>query len=76
VTQKRDIVLCIYPLIHISYQHNPIPNPTNVESSIIKEVHYFSFDDISHDTLYVQHAFMLQWNPIHSVGCNVNNHIV
>jgi hypothetical protein len=39
--------------MHISYQRNPTPNPTNVESTIIKEVHYFIFYDISHDTLYV-----------------------
>jgi hypothetical protein len=45
-------------LVHISYLRNPTPDPIDAESKIIKEVHYFIFDDTSHDTLYVQHAFM------------------
>ncbi len=58
----------------------PIDTPTTnlivVESNIIKEVHYFIYYDTSHDTLYVQHAFMLQWNHLQSVACNMNNHII
>jgi hypothetical protein len=46
-------------LVHINYWHNLLANPIDPNSSIIKEVHYYVFDDPNHDSLYVQHAFML-----------------
>jgi hypothetical protein len=45
--------------VHISYRHNFSINPIDANSSIIKEVHYYVFDDPNHDFLYVQHVFML-----------------
>jgi hypothetical protein len=44
--------------VHTSYRHNPIANLAN-PNFIIKEVHYYVYDDPSHDSLFVQHAFML-----------------
>ncbi len=46
-------------LIHISYQHNPLVDVINLDSTIIKEIHYYVFDDPNHDSLFVQHVFML-----------------
>jgi hypothetical protein len=46
-------------LMHISYQHNPLADPINLDFTILKEIHYNVFDDLSHDSLFVQHVFML-----------------
>jgi hypothetical protein len=43
------------------YHHNPTLDPTHLESNILKEVHYYILDEKKHDTLYVQHAFKLNW---------------
>jgi len=43
--------------VQISYERNPLVDLTNLDS-IIKEVHYYVSDDPSHDSLFVQHAFM------------------
>jgi hypothetical protein len=47
----------------------------NLDSSLIKEVHYFVLYDTSHDTLFVQHVFMLHWSHLQSQGCIPSNHI-
>jgi hypothetical protein len=46
-------------VVHISYQQNPLANPIDPSSSIIKKVHYYVSNDWNRDSLYVQHAFML-----------------
>ena len=46
-------------LVLISYRVNPSFDATIHDSRLIKDVHYFVSNDTSHDTLYVQHAFML-----------------
>jgi hypothetical protein len=44
-------------LVLISYQPNFVPHDrTNLDSGLIKEVHYFVSDDTSHDTFFVHHA--------------------
>jgi hypothetical protein len=46
---------------HINYCWNvwyDVQNP-DLRPGIIKEVHYYIFDDNTHDTLYVQDSFML-----------------
>jgi hypothetical protein len=64
-------------LVLISYQPSFIPHDlTNLDSGLIKEVHYIILDDISHDTLFVQHAFMFHWSHLQNQGCTPSNHIV
>jgi hypothetical protein len=63
--------------VHISYRHDLVPGGiVGQESSILKEVHYSILEDTSHDTLYVQHAFMLHWRHLQNEGCIPKNHIV
>ncbi len=45
-------------------------------SRLIKEVHYFISDDKEHDTLYVQHCFMLLWEHMKQLGYFPFQHIV
>jgi hypothetical protein len=64
-------------LVLIRYQPSLVLHDLiNLDSSLIKEVHYFVLDDTSHDTLFVQHDFMLHWSHLQSQGCIPNNHIV
>jgi hypothetical protein len=64
-------------LVFINYQPNLIPHDlTNPDSGLIKEVHYFVSNDTSHDTLFVQHAFMFHWSHLQSQRCTPSNHIV
>jgi hypothetical protein len=64
-------------LVLISYQPSFVPHDlTNLDSGLIKEVHYFVSDDTSHDTFFVHHAFMLHWNHLQGQGCIPSNHIV
>jgi hypothetical protein len=46
-------------LVHITYQSNPYYDPAKPNSKVLKEVHYYVFNDINHDTLFVQHEFAL-----------------
>lgn len=39
-------------LVQTSYRHNPLANPANPDF-IIKEVHYYVYDDPNHDSLFV-----------------------
>jgi hypothetical protein len=64
-------------IVFISYQPSFVPHdPINLDSGLIKEVHYFVLNDTSHDTFFVPHVFMLQWNHLQSQGCTPSNHIV
>ena len=48
-------------LVHITYRLNPEWCMENEEPFLLKEIHYYVSDDKIHDSLYVQHAFMLNW---------------
>jgi hypothetical protein len=60
----------------ISYRVNPLFDPSIHESRLLKDVHYFVSNDTSHDTLYVQHSFMLLWEFLKGQGCFPSHHIV
>jgi hypothetical protein len=49
-------------LVHNTYRQNPLFNPTTIESKRLKQMHYYVFDDLSKDTLFLQHAFMFHWH--------------
>jgi hypothetical protein len=42
----------------------------------VKEIHYYLFDDRTHDSLFVQHCFLLNWDHVNSQGFKPKNHIV
>jgi hypothetical protein len=63
-------------LVMITYRVNPAFDSSIHESRLLKDVHYFVSDDTSHDTMYVQHAFMLQWGFLRAQGCFPTHHIV
>jgi hypothetical protein len=63
-------------LVMITYPVNPEFDSSIHESQLLKDVHYFVFDDTSHDTLYVQHAFLLHWDFLKAQGCFPTHHIV
>jgi hypothetical protein len=46
-------------LVHITYHRNPGHDGTDLDSPLLKEIHYYVSNDTSHDSLFVQHAFML-----------------
>jgi hypothetical protein len=46
------------------------------ESRLLKDVHYYVYNDTSHDTLYVQYAFLLHWDFLKAQGCFPTHHIV
>jgi hypothetical protein len=46
-------------MVHICYKRNNSYNFAEDELEVIKEVHYYVLDDPMHDTILVQHAFML-----------------
>ncbi len=62
--------------MHINYLHNPLTNLVNQDSTIIKEVHYYVYDDPNHGSLFVQHAFMLCWQYLQGVNYTLRKHIV
>ncbi len=63
-------------LVHINYCLNPKYNPTKPSSKVLKEVHYYVFDDNNHDNLFVQHAFGLHWDFLQVRGCFPSLHMV
>lgn len=63
-------------LVHITFRLNPIWTLCGVEPYLLKEVHYYISDDKQHDSLFVQHAFMLHWGYLKSEGFEPANHIV
>ncbi len=56
-------------LIHITYQLDPSYIGSGPKD-LLKDVHYYVFNDISHDQLFVQHCFMLHWNFLEVKGCH------
>jgi hypothetical protein len=40
---------------------DPMNGPRIDERKIIKEKHFYILDDKEHDTLFVQHCFMMHW---------------
>lgn len=63
-------------LVHITFRLNPLWTCENDERLIIKDVHYCVSDEPNHDTLLVQHAFMLNWDYLKSKGVSPSNHVV
>jgi hypothetical protein len=55
-------------LVHIAYQLNPGWTLENQELLLNKEVHYYILDDRTHDSLFVQHCFLLNWNHVLGKG--------
>ncbi len=46
-------------LLHMTYRHNPHPNPYDEESLNLNEYRFYIFDDQEHDSQFVQHCFKL-----------------
>jgi len=44
-------------LVHVTYQSNPYYDHVKPNSKVLKEVHYYVSNDISHDTQFVQHEY-------------------
>jgi hypothetical protein len=63
-------------LVHITYKQNPNYNPMFPKTKVLKEVHYYLFDDITHHTLHVQHACMMHFKHLQNIRYNLNAHIV
>jgi hypothetical protein len=63
-------------LVHITYHRNPKYDPANPNSQVLKKVHYYVFDDNSHDTFFVQHPFRLHWKFLKTRGCFPSLHVV
>lgn len=63
-------------LVHITYKQNPNYNPMFPKTRVLKEVHYYLYDDTTHDTLLVQHAFMIHFQHLQNIQYNLNIHIV
>jgi hypothetical protein len=62
--------------VHITYHHNPAPDPAHPKSKILKEVHYYILDEKEHDTLYVQHAFKLNWEFLRERSYFLELHVI
>jgi hypothetical protein len=43
---------------------------------VIKELHYYISYDTFHDTIFVQHCFIMHWRFILDQGCTPIEHIV
>jgi hypothetical protein len=63
-------------LVHITYHHNLTFDPTYLKSRILKEVRYYILDKKEHDTLFVQHAFKLNWEFLNKKSCFPKCHVV
>jgi hypothetical protein len=55
-------------LVHITYRLNLAWTLENEEPLLNKEVHYYISDDRTHDSLYVQHCFLLNWKHVQGEG--------
>jgi hypothetical protein len=47
--------------MYITYHYNKDFDPVEPRSRILKDIHYYIYDEKEHDTFFVQHAFKLQW---------------
>lgn len=63
-------------LVHITYRLNPYLDETNLESKILKDIHYYICDEKDHDTIYVQHASRLQWQFMQERRFFTEHHVV
>jgi hypothetical protein len=63
-------------LVHICYMKLAQGQTSEDGSRVVKEVHYYVSDDIMHDTLFVQHAFMLHWHHLKHEGSFPKVHYV
>jgi hypothetical protein len=63
-------------LVHIIYRQNPNWQLENKEPLLLKEIHYYISDDRTHDSLFVQHCFMLNWEFLRKRGILPEHHIV
>ena len=63
-------------LVHITYRPNPAWRAENEEPLLLTEIHYYISADKTHDSLYVQKCFMLNWEHVRSQGFSPSNHIV
>jgi len=64
-------------LVHITYHRNPEYDILDSCSlPFLKEVHYYVSNDKHHDSLFVQHAFMLHWEFLQTIGCFPSQHMV
>lgn len=63
-------------LVHITYRLNPDWSNENDEPLLLKEVHYYVSDDKVHDSLYVQHCFLMHWDFMKAQGFVPRNHTV
>ncbi len=63
-------------LVHICYRKLTQRNTLENGFGVVKEVHYYVLDDTMHDTLFVQHAFMLHQHHLKWEGCYPKVHYV
>jgi hypothetical protein len=63
-------------LVHITYRQNPNWQLENEEPLLLKEIHYYISDDRTHDSLFVQHCFMLNWEFLREHGILPEHHII
>jgi len=63
-------------LVHMTFRSNPDWTFSNGEPYLLKETHYYVLDSKQHDSLYVQHSFMLHWDYLISEGFQPSSHIV
>ncbi len=63
-------------LVHITYRQNFDFDPATPKSRLLKEMHYYVSNDSNHDTLFVQHAFLLHWNFLQSRGFRPSRHVM
>ena len=57
-------------LVHILYRRG------DIDDSIVKEMHFYIFDDKLHDTLFVQHCFLMHNRWLKDQGLNFEHHWV
>jgi hypothetical protein len=63
-------------LVHITYRENPDWSLESEEPLLLKEIYYYISDDRIHDSLFVQHCFMLNWKFLIEHGISHQSHIV
>ena len=61
-------------LVHITHQVQ-VCLQTNQEM-VVKESHFYIFDDHSHDMLFVQYYLIQHWKWLDAQGINSSKHIV
>ena len=63
-------------LVHTMYKLNPDWHAKNDESLLLKEFHYYVSNEKMHNSLFVPHCFMLNWDHVKSQGFMLENHII